>query len=536
MTVGRQWLFRIIALLIPVIALLLLEGGLRLAGFGGKLALFIDNPAHDDYLLPRPDILNRYFPEEVVPRVTMEANFFLRDKPDNGLRIFVQGGSTAAGFPYGLGASLAGMLEGRLRQSYPQRQVEVVNTAMSAVNSYLLADLADEIVSQQPDAVLIYAGHNEYLGIFGVGSHFQFGGPWITRAYLNLYQIAIVDALQSLYYTLLPITQTNESGRTFMAQVASDTVIPFRSPRYQQGLQQFETNMRKTLSVYQEAGVPVFISTIASNVRDQPPLGSTDTSDYRADVAFKKGQEALRRGNLTMASQHLRRARDYDTLRFRAPSDINTIIRKLAQLPGVTLVDAEARLRQRSEDGIIGNTLMLEHLHPNVPGYFLLADTFYQALHSSRLATGTYISTAEAWRHRPLLAAEEYAGYAQIQALKADFPFSATPVPIKLAPPEDQEQQLGKQYFEQAISWRKMVASLRELYLQQGNTPLAIKATMLLADALPHDPLTNEQAADMLFKHQRHAEALHYYRRAERAGSITSHLTSRMGLLEKRLR
>ena len=41
---------------------------------------------------------------------------------------------------------------------------------MSAVSSYTLLDFSDEIVDYQPDAILIYAGHNEYLGILGVGS------------------------------------------------------------------------------------------------------------------------------------------------------------------------------------------------------------------------------------------------------------------------------------------------------------------------------------------------------------------------------
>ena len=52
------------------------------------------------------------------------------------------------------------MLEGRIRASQPTRYVEVINTAMSAVNSYTLLDFADEIIAQNPDAVLIYAGHN----------------------------------------------------------------------------------------------------------------------------------------------------------------------------------------------------------------------------------------------------------------------------------------------------------------------------------------------------------------------------------------
>ncbi len=53
----------------------------------------------------------------------------------------------------------------------------MINTAMSAVNSYVLKDVASEIAEQSPDAVLIYAGHNEYLGIFGVGSHFSVWRP-----------------------------------------------------------------------------------------------------------------------------------------------------------------------------------------------------------------------------------------------------------------------------------------------------------------------------------------------------------------------
>ena len=41
---------------------------------------------------------------------------------------------------------------------------------MAAVNSYVLLDFVDEILDVDPDAVLIYAGHNEYLGVFGVAS------------------------------------------------------------------------------------------------------------------------------------------------------------------------------------------------------------------------------------------------------------------------------------------------------------------------------------------------------------------------------
>ena len=68
------------------------------------------------------------------------------------------------------------MLGDRLETVFPGREVEVITTAMAAVNSYTLVDLADEIIEIRPDAVLIYAGHNEYLGILGVGSTYALSG------------------------------------------------------------------------------------------------------------------------------------------------------------------------------------------------------------------------------------------------------------------------------------------------------------------------------------------------------------------------
>ena len=111
---AHTWAMYSIALAIPVIFFLLFELTLRVVDYGQEYPLFIDNPSHPEYQLPRPDIIKRYFAQNqqaAQPTVSMEANFLLNTKPDNGFRLFVQGGSTAAGYPYGLGASLAGMLD-----------------------------------------------------------------------------------------------------------------------------------------------------------------------------------------------------------------------------------------------------------------------------------------------------------------------------------------------------------------------------------------------------------------------------------------
>ena len=171
-----RWLLWFAAALVPLLLLGLLEAGLRIADVAAPQPLFITDPRHPDYKLPNPQVVLRYFGDpETAPAIQIETTFFEATKDASSFRVVVQGGSTAAGFPYGLGASLAGMLDQRLQRAYPSRKVEVINTAMSAVNSYALLDFVDEIIAEQPDLVVVYAGHNEYLGLFGVGSAVQSG-------------------------------------------------------------------------------------------------------------------------------------------------------------------------------------------------------------------------------------------------------------------------------------------------------------------------------------------------------------------------
>ena len=557
----RVWLFRIIALAIPFLFFILLEVFLRLGGFGRDMPLFIENPANPHYILPRPDIVKRYFAEGAdIPNVTMEANFLLKEKPENGLRIFVQGGSTAAGFPYGLGASLAGMLEQRLKHTFPDKYVEVVNTAMAAVNSYTLLDLADEIIQQKPDAVLIYAGHNEYLGILGVGSNYTAANSQATTLlFLKLKDFRTFQLVQRIYHWSKneePVPgEKSQQSRTFMARVAKHKNIPLDSDIYTAGLAQFETNLSLLLEKYQQANVPVFVSTITSNLKDQKPFSSAPMADKlnvelqallgdppkivtnavdkerlallaqdavedkSALLHYRLGQLYLASGEYDKALKYFTRAKDSDLLRFRAPTEMNTIIRTISKEKHAYLVDLERNLSTRSPFKIIGNNFMLEHLHMNVQGYFLLADTFYQALKNhNTLGDWHDVSTQEAWKMRPILPSEEYNGYAKIQQLKADYPFSDGPTPLRLAPPADWQQKLGQLLFQHKIDWLKMMQQSAVRYKAAYNIPLFNKTNVLIAEALPHDKKINLAVATEYAKKGQFALSTSYYQRAILAG------------------
>ena len=96
---AKKIVFSVAALLIPVLVLALLEAGLRLAGYGDDLRLFIPLEKNPQYRITNPQVGRRYFVrQDFLPATSYDA--FRAQKPAHTFRIFVLGGSTTAGFPY----------------------------------------------------------------------------------------------------------------------------------------------------------------------------------------------------------------------------------------------------------------------------------------------------------------------------------------------------------------------------------------------------------------------------------------------------
>ncbi len=83
-------------------------------------------------------------------------------------------------------------------------------------------------------------------------------------------------------------------------------------------------------------------------------------------------------GDYAAASQHCQKARDLDTLRFRADSRINDINRSVASsASGAELVDADATFAAKSPNGVTGSDLVYEHVHMTPLGNYLLARAMF---------------------------------------------------------------------------------------------------------------------------------------------------------------
>ena len=262
----RKISFYIIALLLPILFLLLVEGSLRLANYKPTEPLFIESTALRGYLQPNENVIHRFFARaDLAPNVSPDTQYFLKDKPTDSLRIVVQGGSTAAGFPYGRWGSLSGMLQQQFKRLYPDKDIEIINTAMASVNSYTLLDFVEEIIQIDPDVVLIYAGHNEYLGIMGVGSAYASrGGRAANLLYLKFKNLKLYRLVESFYYSVFSGSSDTQDAsqldeRTLMARIAKDKNIPYQSDVFKAGIEQFKGNLSLILDAYQHAGIPVVI-------------------------------------------------------------------------------------------------------------------------------------------------------------------------------------------------------------------------------------------------------------------------------------
>ncbi|MFQ5583969.1 MAG: SGNH/GDSL hydrolase family protein, partial [Calditrichia bacterium] len=247
----KKTVYRLILLLLPIIFLVLLEVLLRLFHYGGDLRLFITaGGEYKKFKICNPYVGKRYFMNQVfVP--DPPGDLFLKEKPANGYRIFVLGGSSAAGYPYHENLLFSRILQKRLSDAFPEKYIEIVNTAMAAINSYTLLDFMDEILENQPDAILIYAGHNEFYGALGIASAESLGKfRWGIKLYLKLKKyktfLLLRDAINWLRNNLAKLFSdgsVTDPTATLMERLVAQQKIIYGSSLYDLGKQQFKKNL-----------------------------------------------------------------------------------------------------------------------------------------------------------------------------------------------------------------------------------------------------------------------------------------------------
>jgi tetratricopeptide (TPR) repeat protein len=379
--------YYLILILIPILFFVLLEIILRIFNYGRNDDQWIKITETKQML--NPDVAGRYFYNtKDLPQSNNDV--FDIVKRENAFRIFVLGESSAQGFPFSPNGTFSRYIRDRLELIYPDKHIEVINLGITATNSYTIRDLIPGVFEQKPDLIIIYSGHNEYYGAFGVGSTENIGNSRkIVNFLIWLNKFKSVQLIRNVISTITSVfgkdsdANTNRGG-TLMARIVKDQLIPYNSELFNVGIEQFEGNFGDIFQMAREAGVPVVIGTLVSNLKDQKPFISVGSdSNENADSIYSRAQYQLKLGNIHSSDSLFRFAKDCDALRFRAPEKINQIIKILAEKFNCGFVDVDSEFNSKSPDRIVGRNLTVDHLHPTLSGYLLMGKIYFEAIERS---------------------------------------------------------------------------------------------------------------------------------------------------------
>lgn len=405
----RYWPQIASAILIPVLLLVVIEGALRLfdVGFPTSLTVPCTLQGHAaacyNLFFPAP-----FFPPGMIK--TPQAYAIPAEKSQGTFRIFVLGESAAMGDPDPAYA-FSRYLEVMLRQRYPSMKFEVANTGSVAINSHVLLPIAQGLAKQRPDLFIVYSGNNEVVGPYGPGTA-------LTSSGMSLPVIRTSIFVRSTRIGQLLTKVGSQKKEWGGMEMFLDKQVRESSPLMQYAYSNFERNLKDTVEIARRTGARVIVSTVATNLKDCGPFSSlhrenlapeelrswmtlvqqgkefeaarsypealqayraaTKIDDQFAELEFRMARSLWIQGDYDGAKQHFLRARDLDTLRFRADSRINAINRSVASsTTGAELVDAEALFSKESPNGIIGSDLVYEHVHMTPLGNYLLARAMF---------------------------------------------------------------------------------------------------------------------------------------------------------------
>jgi len=406
---------------VPFLFFVGIELGLRLAGVGYPTDYFIKNKKGDFYL-SNQKFGWRFFPPQLA-RLPFLNSVSVK-KPEGTYRIIVLGGSAAKGEP-DYSFSFARILEQMLSHSYPDGKFEVINTAMVAINSHVVLQIAKDCAKLEPDLFIIYLGNNEVVGPFGAGTVFQSFSPSLKmiRASLWLKSLKIGQLLDGLIQNLSRKEQKNKVWKGM--EMFLENRVSADDPQLMKVYSHFERNLKDIIDTGCDSDTDVIVCTVATNLKDNAPFASMHRQDLRDDHKMEWGEyynegielEAetryadatdkyllaiqiddnyaellyrlarcyLQLSRYEEAREFYIQARDKDTLRFRADTQINQIIRESVlnkENSGVYLVDVDRSFEEDEKTAyrIPGEELFYEHVHMNFFGNYLLAESVFSKI------------------------------------------------------------------------------------------------------------------------------------------------------------
>ncbi len=368
---------------------------------------------------------------------------FLATKAETEFRVFCLGGSTVQGRPFAIETSFTKWLELSLQAANSNRKWEVVNCGGVSYASYRLIPILQEVLGYQPDLIILYSGHNEFLE---------------DRTFDHIrHRSLVVDAPLAAASRLRSFTLLREGFLRLDGRSSSDApegrpILPAEveallddrggleeyhwDAKWRRDVtEQYRFNLQWMVQMAQEAGVDMILVNPVSNLRDSPPFKSEHRSDITdpelreweslSETAFDLLKERVRdlprairlmeqaceidphhaggfyhlaqcyqaAGRFEDARDAFLQARELDVCPLRILQPMNEAVIEVAHSTGTPLLDADELFRQQERDGIPGGYWLVDHVHPSMMGHQLIAEALADLL----VSLGT-VAPPAGWR------------------------------------------------------------------------------------------------------------------------------------------
>ncbi len=453
----RLWCFRAVAVLLPFLLLTLAELVCSFAGWG--TAAISEDP-FVEFSEIRP--LFEQSPDRQTWHTSPNRRKYFREdsfsvsKPADEFRIFVLGGSTVQGNPFSIETSFPSYLQIALENADPGHPWKVVNCGGVSYASYRLVPIMQECLAYEPDLFVFCEGHNEFLEDVSYASVREI--PHVLSATFGLLnQLRTFRLLRSrvLRLTAPDVLSENAESPTEVRPILPadvDTLLDHEGglAAYHRDddhssavVSHFRSNLQRMADLCHQHHVPLLMILPPSNLSDCPPFkpefsASLSESDRghiaellklarqiaagRPAEAISMAEQATRidpryalawyeLGHLQLAArdfraaeQSFRQARDEDTCPLRMTTSLEAAMQDVVQDNRLPFLNAHELLRANTTNGIVGDNVLVDHVHPSFRGHediaIAIADWMLSAQFASSLNPDWNQATREECRQR----------------------------------------------------------------------------------------------------------------------------------------
>lgn len=410
---SRRFFFRLAAIALGLFPFALLEIGLRTFDLPKRppaVDPFVDLNALRPLFQASPDGERMQIGADRLHLFRPAS--FANAKSRNAFRIFALGGSTTQGEPYSTETAFPAWMGITLQAACPELNMEVVNCGGLSYASYRVLAVLREVLQYEPDLIVIYTGHNEFLEDRTYAGYKQ-PGRW-SKAISRLLALRTVQYAGALFGQSATRRRSMGERPTKMSREV-DALLDYRGglenyhrdPTWTLAVENhFRWNLEQMIHACQAGGIPLVLVGPVSNELDCPPFKIEVSGEMSASAAahfdrqwqraltadsldsglasarsalakdpqhaganFFIGQCLAQMGEYESAQTYLRAAKDMDVCPLRATSTIHQTVLDLAARWDVPVVDAQALFESHSDHGIVGDQWLVDHIHPSVAGH-----------------------------------------------------------------------------------------------------------------------------------------------------------------------